>query len=335
MDPIYTSFYQIDHASNQLHEVDISTQGNDLTNYIDRLIEEITSSNNKRQFLFKSETTEVRTAIDKFLRGEHEEASHINSKRLLETEKAAQERIEQMGTVIPKGSLFQAVLEREGKTTIVISKADHNQFLDEIDFTLKNGLPWEKKIFKAFLVEFENNQPVALYVYDTSSRIARYWWDNFLELNEKFTDVHNTKTSLNILDSKIFNKIKRNYPADHTILRNSTIGYYRNNDEFNLTEYINDTFLEYEPVDPDFPKEVLITKIEELPNRWGFDQRFGIAKGEIKKKQKLKIDLTENIELVVKDYEANLSNIITAEQDAEGNKYIKIKSEVGYNSFNK
>ena len=335
MDITFTSLHLIDHSIDNINEIDISTQSEDLGRYIDKLIIEITASTIKRQFKFKSDTTEVRIALSKYLDENFEDAAKINSNRLLDVEKLAQSKIAHLGKVIQKGSLFQAVLSDNGFTTIIISKADHNQFLDEVDFTLKNGLPWEKRIFKAFLVRFKENNPVSIYVYDTTNRMARYWWDSYLELEEKFTDTHNTKTSLDVLDKKVFNKIKNKFPTDHTILRNSTIGYFRNNIEFDLGEFLKATFREYRPVDSNFPMEIIISNIEALPEKWNFDSRFSIKKEEIKKRQVNKISLTEKIDLVLKDYIKDINKIITPEMDFEGNKYIKIKSDSGYERFKK
>ena len=333
MNIIFTSLYQVDHELNQIKKININDQSDDLKDYTNRLIKEITTSNNKRSFEFKSQTTEVRTAIEKFLNTEYEAGAKINADRLLNIEIEAQEKIDHLNIKIQKGSLFQAIIENDSETYIIISKADHNQILDEIDFTLKTGLPWEKRIFKAFLVKMENGLPKEIFVYDTTNRIARYWWDNYLELKEKYTDTHNTKTALNILDRKIFNPIKKEYPADHTILRNSAIGYFRNNDEFELSEFVAQTLENYTPIDPDFPKDKVVKKAKELPEKWKFDARFSIVKEEINKKQSNRIPLTEKIELILKDYISNLGNVIEAEKDAEGVKYIKIKTDVGYDSF--
>lgn len=329
----FTSLHQIDHNLNQNKTIDINNQSGDLINYTERLINEITNSNNKRSFEFKSDTTEVRTAIDKFLETKYEVGAKINSDRLLNVELKAQQKIAHLNIKIQKGSLFQAVLENALETYIVISKADHNQFLDEIDFTLKTGLPWEKRIFKAFLVKMVSGNPKEIFVYDTTNRMARYWWDDYLELTEKYTDTHNTKTSLKILDSKIFNPIRKAFPSDHTIIRNSAIGYYRNSEEFELNEFIDQTIKNYKPIDSDFPLDKIVSKIKELPDRWKFDARFTIQKDEINKKQSNRIPLTEKIELVLKDYICDLDNVIEAKKDAEGVKYIKIKTDSGYERF--
>lgn len=329
----FTSLHQVDHNLAQIKNIDINNQSDDLKDYTNRLINEITKSNNKRSFEFKSDTTEVRNAIDKFLDAEYEAGAKINAERLLNIEIEAQERIDHLNIKIQKGSLFQAVIENNIETYVIISKADHNQFLDEVDFTLKTGLPWEKRIFKAFLVKMANGQPNEIFVYDTTNRMARYWWDNYLELKEKYTDTHNTKTSLNVLDRKIFNPIKKEFPSDHTIIRNSAIGYFRNNAEFELNEFVNQTLENYTPIDPKFPIEKIVTKTKELPEKWKFDARFSIQKEEINKKQSNRIPLTEKIELILKDYISDLDNVIEAKKDAEGVKYIKIKTDVGYERF--
>lgn len=333
MNIIFTSLYQVDHTHNQIKKIDINNQSDELKDYTKRLLNEITKSNNKRSFEFKSETTEVRTAIDRYLNKEYETGAKINADRLLTIEIEAQEKIDHLNVKIQKGSLFQAILENVNETYIIVSKADHNQILDEIDFTLKTGLPWEKRIFKAFLVKMENGLPKEIFVYDTTNRMARYWWDNYLELKEKYTDTHNTKTSLNVLDNKIFNPIKKEFPADHTILRNSAIGYFRSNEEFELNEFVTQTLENYTPIDPDFPKDKLVKKTKELPEKWKFDARFNIQKEEINKKQSNRISLTEKIELILKDYISNLDNVIEAKKDAEGVKYIKIITDVGYERF--
>jgi hypothetical protein len=334
MELLFTSLHHIDHFTDQINKISITTQSQDLKTYSDRLINEIISSDNKRSFNFKSDTTEVRTAISKFLELNYEEGIDINSKRLLNIEKDTQKKMAHL-VRIQKGSLFQAVLGEGQFKFVIISKADHNQFLDEVDFTLKNGLPWEKRIFKAFLVKFDGSSPTDIFVYDTSSVMSKYWWDGYLELEEVFTDTHNTKTALDILDKKIFNRIRNDYPADHTLLRNNTLVYFRSHDEFELNAYVESTFNNYVPVDPKFPKEKTITNVRELPQKWGFDSRFGIVKEEIKKRQVNKIPLTEEIDLILKGPIKNIDSVITSEIDKEGNKYIMIKTAQGYERFKK
>jgi hypothetical protein len=330
----YTSLHHIDHLNDKVQEVEIKNQGEQLSTYIERLLEEIIESSSKRSFDFQSDTTEVRSSISKMLAENYAEASSINASRLLQIEKDAQERIRHLNAEIQQGSLFHAYVEDENDARfIIISKADHNEYLDELDFELRRGLPWKKRVFKAILVTFEEEQVNSVYVYDTNSKLSTYWWNAFLELKERYTDIHNTKTSLHTIDRKIFSQIKEKYPADHVILRNSAIGYFRNKDEFDLSEFINQTFRNYYPVDNTLPLEKIIGQTEKLPERWGFDRRFAIKKDEINKRAVNKIKLSNNIDLLIKDHIENLNGTITAEEDQEGNKYVKIKSEEGYKAF--
>jgi hypothetical protein len=65
-----------------------------------------------------------------------------------------------------------------------------------------------------------------------------------------------------------------------------------------------------------------------------FDSRFSIEKGSINKRIiKKTIKLNEGIELVL-DHVEGLISIIRTEIDAEGNKYVKIRTtEESYNYF--
>lgn len=331
----YTSLHHVDHI-NGVSKIDITNLSTDLSTYVQRLFTEITDSDNRRQFEFRSNDTEVRTALTHLISENYYEGSEINANRLLQIELLAQEAINHLNVEIQKGSLFQAVI---GETTksVIISKADHNEYLDELDFTLRKGLPWKKRIFKAFLVNFDtNNSPISLYVYDTNARMSRYWWDSYLELKERYTDTHNTKTSLDFLDKKIFSKIKTDFPADHTIIRNSAIRYFRAKDEFEVDDFINDTFNNYTPVDSNLSTlkiDEFKTNIKALPQRWGFDNRFTIERSEVRKRIVNRIQLTESIDLILKDYIPNLRDSIKSEVDSEGTKWVKIKSDTGFNKF--
>ncbi|HCC94791.1 MAG TPA: hypothetical protein DEQ26_10785 [Flavobacteriaceae bacterium] len=335
----FTSLHQIDHIEG-ITEIDISNQSSDLKTYVNRLFEEITTSNSNRQFEFKSQTTEVRNALSKFINDEYDDASKINSDRLLNIEISAQAAISHLNVDIQKGSLFQAVIEDENNLkSIIISKADHNEYLDEIDFTLRKGLPWKKRIFKAFLVKFDSeNNPTNIYVYDTNQKISKYWWDSFLELKEKYTDSHNTKMSLDMIDKKIFSKIKSDHPEDYYILRNSAVRYFRSKSDFELEDFINDTFNNYLPINSDFTTEKLNdykSKIRELPDKWKFDSRFSIKKEDVNKRVSNRFKLTETIDLILKDYVPNIEHSIVSEIDEEGVKWVKIKSDLGYEQFKK
>lgn len=329
----FTSLHQIDHHLNSVGEIDIQNQSQDLKNYTQRLITEITEGTSKRKFKFRRDTTEVRAVLGQFLDGNYV-GKNANANRLLDVEKTTQAAIAHLGVEIQKGSLFQAHIESEGSTIIVISKADQIQFLDEDDFNLKSGLPYEKKIFKAFLVRFEGGEAKETYVYDTTTRLATYWWDTFLELDEVYTSVYNTKTALKLLDSKVLNSIKKNYPADHTRIRNKAIGYFQSQAHFEMDIFLETTLNNYTPVAADFSKASIIEKVKNLPERYNFDSQFPIAEDQVtSRKVKSKINLTDKVDLIIKENVPELENTIAGYLDNENRKYIIIRTDTGYEHF--
>ncbi|MEM6813070.1 MAG: nucleoid-associated protein [Bacteroidota bacterium] len=329
----FTSLHQIDHALDSVKEVDIRSQGQDLTDYTKRLITEITEGTSKRKFRFKRDTTEVRGVIADFITGNYE-GKEINAKRLMDVEQKAQEAIAHLNKEIQKGSLFQAHLQNGKTSIVVISKADQQQFLSNEDFNLKSGLPWEKKIFKAFLARIEGNNVVETFVYDTSARLATYWWDKFLELEEVYTSSFNTKTALKLLDSKVLNSLKKKFKADHTSIRNKVVGYFQSQPTFEMQTFLETVITEYQPISADFPKTKTIEKIKDLPDKYSFDSQFPIAPEEVKaRKIRNNIPLSDGMDLVLKQNIPELDSTVNAFADEEGRKYIAIRTDSGYEYF--
>lgn len=330
----FTSLHHIDHDNNKVVSVNIDSQSPDLIEYIQKLLEDIQKKDTKRAFLYESETAEVRIAINLMLDEEYDKAAEINANRLLKIEKETQATMEHLDVNIQKGSLFQTVISFTDHKMIIIGKADHNEFLDASDFSLHKGLPWKKKIFKSFLAIIDNKKNInKILVADTTNNLTKYWWSDFFELKEARTDQFNTKTFLDVLDKKVFNPIKHKHQADHTTLRNSVIGYFRANDEFNLDDLCNNIFEKYVPDDAELDINDIKKKIKGIPKKYGVDSWFKIDKKAIKKREVHKILLNEGMELVLKGG-PDLNNI-TPYSDREGKKYIMIQTEEGYNRFKK
>ena len=102
---------------------------------------------------------------------------------------------------------------------------------------------------------------------------------------------------------------------------------------FELEEFLDKNFRTYTPIDEDFPKEKYIKKIEEFPEKYNFDSRFSIKQEEIKKRKVNKIPLSNEMELILKDHIENIGSVIKPYKDNEGNKFILIRSDTGYERF--
>ncbi|WP_203967408.1 hypothetical protein, partial [Capnocytophaga stomatis] len=65
-------------------------------------------------------------------------------------------------------------------------------------------------------------------------------------------------------------------------MRNSIIGYFKNNNVLNYSDFISNVINNYDSVNTDFPKEAIAKKLTELPSKKGFDTQFSIVKKKIK-----------------------------------------------------
>ncbi|MBE9175217.1 hypothetical protein IQ225_07675 [Synechocystis salina LEGE 06155] len=335
MDIIKTSIHRINHLSEEVIEIQITKDHDSLNEYMKNLFLEIEETQSKRLFTFQQEESKIRSAINFMLNNDFEKGSKINAKRLLDVEIKAQKQIEKLNIKIQKGIFIQSHLkDSNNKAKIVLTKADHSQFLDETELTFRDGLPSRRKIFKAIIISFDQSCVESIHICDTNSSMAAYWWRDFLELKPVYTDSYNTKTSLDIIDTKVFNPIKNKFKADHTTLRNSAIGYFRNHDEFDIDGFVDHVFTNYMPVDKALDIGQLSDKVKELPQKFNFDARFNIEKAEIiQRRVKETMKLHDSVDLVLNDHIDNLSDIIQPWEDDEGTKYIKIKSDEGYARF--
>lgn len=333
MEILFCSLHQINHDENNVKAIDIENNENveNIKEYVQRLLIEITSSPNNRLFQFERETLEIRRIIGEFINGEYVHSLE-NAKRLLGVEINTQESLRFATVEIQKGSLFQTLFEYDGNKWFIISKADHDEFLDDVEFQIRKGLPWKKKTFKAALMKINNDNSIQeVKVYDRNN--SSYWWSAFLELTPKRNDKHNTSCAFAALDKMIFNKYKTQFPADITTLRNTTIGYLRNNENMLWDTFMENTFNHYEAENREFPIDTIKQKLRDLPDGKDFDRSFPIDRSAITAKMKRqKIKIAENVDLVLQG-EVNLHNF---EPKLEGDeKYLVIKSAEGYKHFRK
>ena len=330
---IFTSLHYIDHVNNSITKKDISNQGTKaLEEYTTKLIQDIQIRASKRTFEFQRETTEVRSSLNDFCNDIFDDAAETNAKRLLSSEINAQKAISQMGVTIQKGSLFQAVLNLEkGTKLVIIAKADHDTYLDEESYEVSEGLPWTKKMFKSFFIKIKSDGTLSnVVISDTNDKVAEYWWKTFLELGVVRTSSENTKKMLGHILRPI-NRIKDDFPADHEELRNSALGYFQSQSDFSLDNFMKTIFDNYLPKDPklDLDKKIK-SKIESISKKLDVDTQFDIDRKEVKQRRTRKLGLNIGIELILNNY--NKKNI-TANYDDENNKCIQIKSEIGHNIF--
>ena len=328
MNILYASLNHINHISSSIKNVKID-HSESLKEYTEKLLIEITESPKRRQYLFTSSKSEIRNVLeDIVIDNDRGRSIKLAAKRLLNKEKEAQEALKskKLKVEILKGSLFQAYIEVEGKESIIICKADHTEFLDENSLTVRSGLPWDKKIFKAALVRLKKGI-IQEEVDVLDANLSKYWWREFLELEEKHTDSYNTEKSMEHFDNRIFNSIRKKHPSDYQILRNSFVGYYRNNEIFEVEDFIDSLFSNYEPEDKTLNIDSLVAKIRSLPEKLGFDKTFNISKADIKKRMREKVKISEAIDLLLKTDIPNFKKTLSSGKTQSGQMYLQILTD--------
>lgn len=326
---------KIDLEKEEIEAIDSSTYGYELVGYLSELFSVVISGSSGRCFQFERDTTEVRAQISRINNNEDfVDIAKVIANRLFACEFEAQEKINRLGKEILKGLVVQAKIENNGQDMFVICKADHSEFLDEVEFKLSKGLPVKKKAFKAFVCNLNlENTADGILVYDTNTSDTKYWWKEFLELKMLYTDEDNTENAFNSIDKGVFTKIKKDHPQDYTYLRNSVVHYFRSSARFVMAEFLDTAIGDYEPIDPALNMGDLKNKIRELPQkkRTPFDNQFNIIKEKVTARFRNTVKLTNQIDLHIK--EDVPENIIIAELGADGEKYVKIRSEEGFKFF--
>lgn len=336
MDITNIKIFRIDFHKSEVETIDQADFPADFTFYLQGLINLMISGSSGRTFRFDRDTTEVRVQIGEIMTGnDFSGIATTVATRLLAIEQVAQEEIAHMGKEIQKGIIVQALITDNEINKFIICKADHNEFLNEINFTLSKGLPIKKKVFKGFVCSLNSDQTLSdNLVYD--QQLTKYWWRDFLELTKVHSDEDNTQNAFDAIDKGVLVKLKKKHPQDYMHLSNGNVRYFRASETFDMNEYIENVFGSYLPFDDKLDIEKLKKEIRELPtkSKRQFDEQFPIIKKQIKKKFIKDITLTPQIDLHFKEEIPNLENVVRAGTDEDGTKYVRIKSDEGYKYFN-
>lgn len=337
MDVISKSIYLINNSDEQIETRTIPEAFN---KYLENLINDINETTSVRKYKPRSQTTHVislvkNTILETKLSDETKEQVEQNfrgiAEKLLQKEIEAQEQVNKLNIQIKRGSLVQALLREESSSTYIylIAKVEHSEWIDDRDFMSKTGFPRNKRnIWKSCIFECSDEDNVTVdsaKIYVDGS--AKYWHDGFLELDQMVNDEVNTDRAFKNIESILSRQIKIKSPNDYTVLRNSTIGYFRSNRHIDYTVMIDSIFMQYEP--NNLTKEDISNlklKLYELPNKKNFDCQFNSRPEVINARIRKIYPVTTGIELKITSHIDNIKETIQAIEESNGDKYIKIKA---------
>ena len=331
----------IDYENNNTYTREIPETFSD---YVRQLITYINSNNSIRDYRTRSVNTEVISCILDIIKNQIDEdivTDKINSiaERLLLKEREAQTHVANMDIKVQKGSLIQSLLHNEDDDTYIylLAKVEHIDFVDDEDFSFKSGFSKDtKKLWKSCIFEIDNLNDDSFLAKVYSNNTAKYWYDNFLELNQVLSNEVNTDKAFRAIDAVLNRLVKNTEPKDHTLLRNSLIVYFKSNDFIDYDTMIKDTFESYHPIELKQEKlDKIIEKLQKLPEKYEFDRQFNTVSSVINAKIRKIYDVCHGVQLKITDGIDDLKGTIIAYREPGGNRYIKIKTDndITYNKF--
>ncbi len=338
MDIILNKLYKVDVANNEATERPEYQEKENFKIYIQNLLAYISEKNPERVYKFKSGTTEVKALSNAIISNGCSNSSQAIANRLLDKEKDAQADLNRknLNKDIQKGMLIIAFVRMtDYARKFIISKVDYDEFISELTGDIVSGISMRRKVYKALVCEINNdNSIISTLIFDTNTPASVYWWKNFLELDVVTNDEENTQRAFDAIEKNILNPLKRKYKADYFHIWNSTILYFRSSEEFSIEGYLTHIG-EYTPYDETLNMDKFRKDVRKLPDnaKNRFDTRFTIVKNKIKKRLKNTIKLTDQIDLQIKQDIPNPEDTIAAFLGDDGVKYVKIKSEEGYDYF--
>ncbi len=325
----------IDYENNEIY---VRETPETFSDYIKQLIIYINSNKSVREYKTRSVNTEVIGCILDIIKNQIDsDSNYITIKldsiaqRLLLKEHEAQSSVVRMNTNVQKGSLIQALLyeEESDKYTYLLAKVEHTDFVDDTDFSFKSGFSKDiKKLWKSCVFEVDDLNASEFLAKIYSNTDAKYWHDNFLELDIVVSDETNTERAFRAIDITLNRIVKNIAPRDYIVLRNSSIAYFKSNEYMDFEVMVQNTFENYKPVELEQDKmEKVIEKIKELPTKYNFDKQFNTVPAVINAKIKKVYDVCQGVQLKIVDKIDNLKETITAYRDNNGNRYIRIKTD--------
>lgn len=325
------SVHPIDINTSQISR-DVVRDDADLDSFVGELVESVKNHEEKRRFIWANNTTEVRAQLGLLMEDvrHFDTACEVIAKRLHLKEKAAQKEHGHI-TDLQRGTLFQLVFQNGVGRAVLLAKVFNSKFLDEKYKKHEHGLPFERKILKTCLEFDADGDLKGVSVSDSNATIARFWWSEFLELEEQTTDEYNTNTAFAAVESVLGRRLKQNFKSDYYQFRNHLITFFNTRTRYSHKDLVANVFGAYQPLDKTLDIQSLRQEVEKLPEKKEFDSTFTIVPDIVKKRRRTRIALTDQIDLEIKD--SLDRDAIRAANLKDGTKGVFIRTESGFESF--
>ena len=319
--------------------VDVRTIDDGFDGYIHHLVYQMDHIKNIREYRSKALTTQVVSSailVCQSVTHAKQEQTMVSQSlsvaaRLLEKELKVQEKIAHLGARVQKGSLIQALVYDDEKNIYkyLLAKVEHTNFVDDADFSFRTGFDRDHmNIWKFCVLDLST---VAIGFVDAkvySGTSAKYWSDEFLELQEVRSDSTNTKGAFLSIDQVLTRHIKKVSKKDYFNTRNNLLLYFRSHSFIDIEQLV-DHLQNYRPFEMDEQYyTAVMSEIRKLPEKKHFDYQFNCDMSTVKAKIRKVLDVTSGIRLLLTDgIENPEEKICTYQDDSNGKKYLRIETD--------
>lgn len=258
----------IDYENNKVLPRDIMPKFGE---YIEQLISYINGNTSIREYKTQSVGGEVISSILEIVENRSNEEIILQridmmAERLLRKEREAQEQVASMDIKVQKGSLILSLIEHDENLLFLLAKVEHTDFFDDTDYSIKSGFSKDtKKIWKTCLFEIDDVRAEQFCAKIYSNTVAKYWWHDFLELEELQSDECNTKRAFKAIENTLNRNLKKVAPYDHMVIQNAIYLYFSSTEQLDFSEMLERNVKNYTPNDMTVEKkEELLQKLQKL-----------------------------------------------------------------------
>ena len=246
--------------------------------------------------------------------------------KLLDVEKAVQERIGQM-TDVQKGSIVQALLLDDDGYKYVIAKVEHSEWYDGETLEKNLGFPGEnKRVWKSAVIglDIANDAVIFSSIKIYVNHPAKYWSADFLEVQEAKTDAVNTKAVLHAVE-KVLKPVKESSLQDYYNLRNTVVHELQSEQTINYPDMVGRLLDNYEPASETVNVSEIKEKLLNAREKDGFDTQFHTDPKSIKGSGRIKIFISPSIDVLVKEGIPNWKDGFLVHEKTDGRTFLMIR----------
>ena len=229
---------------------------------------------------------------------------------------------------IKPGELFIGLFDNclwhsETKKALAIVKIDEKEmFLDVKNEQNKmvingiDGINVKKSNNLAVIVDMGQDEPPAVFIKTKKKEDVVYWQERFLKV--KAADEHFYKTNLALTECKKYILKEEGFSNTEKLgFLNKTLDYFRNEEEFQVDDYIENVFEKADVVQ----KDIIINTVKPFET---VISESAIAKAEKTYKRKIKLDSNIEIQVNVRDIEQVDELIEVGYDEATNRRFYKI-----------